>query len=276
MKVGWYRKTKRTSGHVDQKEIQSHRQRKIIQTTPLVVEPRLIASRPRGNRSYCHPTRVVPQPQKAQRRVRVWAAPCSLAFWLATTRSRTLADRALGPLLSIPSPAIKHPTAVAFVHSGEGDVHACLLGDYRRGVAYSVVQTDEALMLFAYAPPPYSHQRPLGSCGSRARQPSDLSIFTLSTRLHILFVCAFPSGDTFFYFFACSSYLGIWGGRQGSVNCRLGDGIPERVAIDQSSLSHPPARTLFFLYDSPEFILFLPLFRVLCQELRITDTHHGY
>jgi hypothetical protein len=29
---------------------------------------------------------------------------------------------------------------VAFVHSGEGDVHACLLGDYQSGIAYPVAE----------------------------------------------------------------------------------------------------------------------------------------
>jgi hypothetical protein len=73
------------------------------------------------------------------RPVEVWAAPCSLTFCLATTRSRTLADRALA--IPCRRQLSDTPQPVALVRLGEGDVDACLLGDYQSGFAYSAAET---------------------------------------------------------------------------------------------------------------------------------------
>ena len=95
MKVSWYSKMKRTSDHVDQKEIQTVNDHQGCSTgggTRKMIDPGLAAI----------DHTVIPhvwfdsRHRQAQRPVQVWAAPCSLAFCLATTRSRTLADRAWG------------------------------------------------------------------------------------------------------------------------------------------------------------------------------------
>lgn len=150
MEASCHHKAKRTSDHVDQKEIQSHRTAKDDQdcSTTWWNQKKVIAARPRGNPSYCHPTRMVRQPQQAQRRAPSVGGTLQFGILLSD-------GLVVGHWLTWPGVIASHPvTSYQTPHCrgvrafGRGRCSCLFAGRLSKRHRLSCSGSDEALMLF--------------------------------------------------------------------------------------------------------------------------------
>ena len=124
-------------------------QPKTIKTAPLHGgTKKVIAARPRGNPSYCHPTRVVRQPQQAQRRAPSVGGTLQFGILLSD-------GLVVGHWLTWPGAIASHPvTSYQTPHCrgvrafGRGGCSCLFAGRLSKRHRLSCSGSDEALMLF--------------------------------------------------------------------------------------------------------------------------------